>query len=140
MEITSVHWSGSLLQQEYARNSHVVKASFEVSPDVRATFEVPESAPQTIDFTEISPKVLREVALGEFNAGNIDQDTYYALAQELPMQAVDSTGSILDLSTVTDDSPFDFKTYYHDQLQLALAVGDDDKASTLNSVLSFLEG
>lgn len=138
MEITSLHWSGSLLQQEHARTIRTEKPTFALPSEARPVFEVPDADLQELDYSAISPRLLREVALQKYVSGAIEQDVYIALAQELPMEAVDSTGKVLDLSSVTDDTEFDFAGYYREQRDLAAALGDEDKASTFNAVLGFL--
>ncbi|WP_137129373.1 hypothetical protein [Rhizobium sp. FY34] len=138
MEITSLHWSGSQLPQEHAQTARTEKQKFVLPSETRAVFEVPDAAVPELDYSAISPRLLREVALQKYVTGKIEQDVYIALAQELPMEAVDSTGQVLDLSTVTDDTEFNFEEYYREQRDLAAALGDEDKASTLNSVLGFL--
>lgn len=93
---------------------------------------------QTPDFSAISPRLLRELALQKYIAGDIPQDVYIALAQELPMQAVSASGAVEDLSDVTDDTEFDFRRYFQNQKVLATTLGDEDKAQTFESVLGFL--
>lgn len=139
MEITSLHWSGSQLPQEHAQTARAEKHKFVLPSETRPVFEVLDAAVTELDYSAISPRLLREVALQKYVTGKIEQDVYIALAQELPMEAVDSTGQVLDLSTVTDDTEFDFEGYYREQRDLAAALGDEDKASTLNSVLGFLQ-
>lgn len=138
MEITSLHWSGSLLQQEHARTIRTEKQPFTLPSETRAVFEVPDADLPELDYSAISPRLLREVALQKYVSGAIEQDVYIALAQELPMETVDSTGRVIDLSTVTDDTEFDFAAYYREQRDLATALGDEDRAGTFNSVLTFI--
>lgn len=82
---------------------------------------------KALDYSAIAPRLLREVALQHYVAGDIDQNTYIALAQELPMQISDTAGNVLDLSSVTDDTEFDFAAYYTDQRELAISLGDDER-------------
>lgn len=97
-------------------------------------------AASDVDFSAMSPRLLREIALQKYVAGDIQQDIYIALAQELPMEAADSAGNIIDLSMVTDDTAFDFQSYFREQRDLAAALGDDDRASTLSAALEFVKG
>ncbi len=138
MEITSVNWAGSLLQQDLTRTPKIERPGFELPSEVRATFEVPETRSAQVDFRAISPRDLRDIALQSFNNGMIDLDTYRVLAQELPMHSVDATGRVIDLSSISDNNPFDFQSFYHDQLQMALAVGDEGRAAGLTSALNFI--
>ncbi|SIQ67788.1 hypothetical protein SAMN05880590_106169 [Rhizobium sp. RU35A] len=136
--MSSLHWSGSLLHREHARNTRIEKALFSPRAETRPVFELQDMQRQTPDFSAISPRLLRELALQKYIAGDIPQDVYIALAQELPMQAVSASGAVEDLSDVTDDTEFDFRRYFQNQKVLATTLGDEDKAQTFESVLGFL--
>jgi hypothetical protein len=138
VEITSLHWSSSLLHREQARNTRTENPQFTVPTDTQPVFEVGGIAPSELDYSAVSPRLLREVALQKYVAGQIPQDVYIALAQELPMEAVDSAGTVLDLSGVTDDTEFDFQSYFREQRDLASALGDGENALTFTSVLDFM--
>ncbi len=140
MEITSLSWSGSLLHQEKARDTRMERPQFTVRADARPVFEVPDAVASDVDFSAMSPRLLREIALQKYVAGDIQQDIYIALAQELPMEAADSAGNVIDLSMVTDDTAFDFQSYFREQRDLAAALGDDERASTLTAALEFVKG
>lgn len=92
-----------------------------------------------VGFAAITPRQLRERALHSFENGTIDQDTYRQLAAELPMQAIDQQGRIVDLSAVTDDTPFNFLEFYQGQLEIALNLGDQNSAGVLRSAVNFLD-
>ncbi|MFD1746391.1 hypothetical protein ACFSE1_13030 [Rhizobium helianthi] len=140
MEITSLHWSSGLLHREQTRDTRTERPQFTLPSETRPAFEVPTDASSPLDFTAISPRLLRELALQRYIAGDIDQNTYIAMAQELPMEVSDMAGNVIDLSRVTDDTEFNFAAYYADQRQLAMVMGDEDKTQTLTSVLKFLRG
>ncbi|KQZ49330.1 hypothetical protein ASD54_15445 [Rhizobium sp. Root149] len=138
VEITSLHWSSGLFHRDQTRDARAEKPQFSVPSEATPAFEVPAVDEKALDYSAIAPRLLREVALQHYVAGDIDQNTYIALAQELPMQISDTAGNVLDLSSVTDDTEFDFAAYYTDQRELAISLGDDEKAATLTSVLKFL--
>jgi hypothetical protein len=79
------------------------------------------------------------LALENYQAGKIDQDTYITLSEELPTHAVDAQGQLVDLSQVTDETGFDFHDFYRNQLEIALSLGDAHRADILRSVVAFLE-
>lgn len=138
VEMSSLHWSGSLLHREHARNTRIEKALFPTRPETRPVFDLPDGQRQSPDFSAISPRLLRELALQKYIAGDIEQDVYIAMAQELPMQAVNAAGAVEDLSDVTDDTEFNFRRYFQNQKVLAVALGDEDRAATFDSVLKFI--
>ena len=84
-----------------------------------------------------TPRRLREIASESFHREEIDADTYRELSTELPLQTVDRNGNILDLSTLTDDSDFDYAEYYRTQQSLAEMIGDMDMADSYAKVLDF---
>jgi hypothetical protein len=55
----------------------------------------------------------------------------------LPLQAVDRNGNVADLSTLTDDTHFDYAEYYKTQQSLAEMIGDMDMADSYSKVLDF---
>lgn len=91
------------------------------------------------DYNSISTAEIREIARKSYDNGEIDQDTYSALYEGLPMHAIDSSGQVIDLSSITETTPFDFKGYYRDQLEIAASIGDPRTRSILESVLAFLD-
>lgn len=88
-------------------------------------------------FASMTPRRLREIASESFHREEIDADTYRELSTELPLQTVDRNGNILDLSTLTDDSDFDYAEYYRTQQSLAEMIGDMDMADSYAKVLDF---
>ena len=91
------------------------------------------------EYTRITPRQLREIANASLEAGVIDQSTHRELVTELPMEAIDHQGRLLDLSAVGDETPFDFQDYYRGQLMIAETLGDSQSADVLRSVVAFLE-
>lgn len=139
VEISSLHWSSGLLHREQTRDARIERPEFTVPSENRPVFEVSEPASSSLNYSSISPRLLREVALQRYISGHIDQNTYIALAQELPMEVSDTAGNVIDLSGVTDDTEFNFSAYYEDQRELAQSLGDGEKADTLSAVLDFLK-
>jgi hypothetical protein len=140
MEINSLRWSGSFLHRENTRHVKVDRPTQQQFAPDQVVFEVPAISGPYINFSQITPRDLRQIALENYHKGNIDQDTYFTLAEELPTHAVDPTGQVLDLSDVTDVTGFNFQEYYSNQLQVASTIGDEQRASVLQSVLAFMKG
>ncbi len=92
------------------------------------------------DFTAVSPGELRNYARQSFDSGLIDQNTYAAISEPLPMHAIDPLGNVIDLSSVTDGTSFNFLDYYKNQLQVAMSIGDPNEVQTLKSIVNFLDG
>jgi hypothetical protein len=139
MEISSLRWSTHFLQRENSRNAKIEKPSQQESRHGQITFQVPEAGDLPINFSAITPRDLRALALENYQAGKIDQDTYITLSEELPTHAVDAQGQLVDLSQVTDETGFDFHDFYRNQLEIAIALGDPRRADVLRSVMAFLE-
>ncbi|MBW6423952.1 hypothetical protein KX729_21040 [Rhizobium sp. XQZ8] len=138
MEISSLRWSTNFLQREHSRNK-VEKASPQETRPGQIAFQIPDTDESPINFSAITPKDLRAIALENYQAGRIDQDTYATLSEELPTHAVDAQGQVVDLSEVTDETGFNFHDYYRNQLEIAMSLGDADRAGVLRSVMAFLE-
>ncbi len=138
MEISSLRWSTNFLQREHSRNK-VEKASPQETRSGQIAFQVPDTGESSVNFSAITPRDLRAIALENYQAGRIDQDTYTTLSEELPTHAVDAQGQVIDLSEVTDETGFNFHDYYRNQLEIAMSLGDSDRAGVLRSVLAFLE-
>ncbi|EJZ21005.1 hypothetical protein RCCGEPOP_12113 [Rhizobium sp. Pop5] len=83
---------------------------------------------------------MRNYARQSFDSGLIDQNTYAAISEPLPMHAIDPLGNVIDLSSVTDGTSFNFLDYYKNQLQVAMSIGDPDEVQTLKSIVNFLDG
>jgi hypothetical protein len=88
-------------------------------------------------FASMTPRRLREIASESFQRDEIDENTYRELSTELPLQMVDRNGNVTDLSTLTDDSQFDYAEYYRTQQSLAEMIGDMDVAESYSKVLDF---
>lgn len=138
MEIYSLRSLSSSFSRNGGRDNKDLAAPAErkATSDHFVQFEIAED-PES-PYTSITPSQLREMATESFESGEIDQETYAALADELPMQALDRQGQIIDLSDITDDTPFDFQDYYKNQLEIAMTMGDDESAKVLKSVVDFL--
>jgi len=140
MEIISLRWSTQFLQRENSRNNNKIeKTSQQENGHGQITFQVPEADESPINFSAITPRDLRALALQNYQAGRIDQETYITLSEELPNHAVDAQGQVIDLSQVTDETGFDFHDYYRNQLEIAMSLGDAPRADILRSVMAFLE-
>ncbi|KQW28025.1 hypothetical protein ASE36_16360 [Rhizobium sp. Root274] len=88
-------------------------------------------------FASMTPRRLREIASESFQKDEIDEVTFRELSTELPLQAVDRNGNVADLSTLTDDTHFDYAEYYKTQQSLAEMIGDMDMADSYSKVLDF---
>jgi hypothetical protein len=88
-------------------------------------------------FASMTPRRLREIATESFQKDEIDEVTFRELSTELPLQAVDRHGNVADLSTLTDDTQFDYAEYYRTQQSLAEMIGDMDMADSYSKVLDF---
>lgn len=142
MEILSVRSSPSFLFKRNQDNSNYyseLEEQLGTKTKASASFQIDETNADAPDFSAISPSELRLYARQSFDAGAIDQDTFAAISEPLPMRTIDPSGNILDLSDVTDATSFNFRDYYKDQLQIATSIGDPQTVERLNSVVSFLE-
>ncbi|MDH4441384.1 MAG: hypothetical protein QE284_13470 [Rhizobium sp.] len=88
-------------------------------------------------FASMTPRRLREIATESFQRDEIDEGTFRELSTELPLQAVDRHGNVADLSTLTEDTQFDYAEYYRTQQSLAEMIGDMDVADSYSKVLDF---
>ena len=140
MEINSFRWPANFLQRENSRQAKFDRPLHqEESRQSQIAFQVPEVDEERTDFSAISPRDLRALAWQKYQAGEIDQDTLAVLSEELPMHAIDAQGEVLDLSTITDDTGFDFRNYYRNQLQIAISLGDAPRADSVRSALAFID-
>jgi len=138
VEISSLRWSTNFLQRDHSRNK-LEKAPTQETRSGQITFQVPDTDESPVNFSAITPRDLRAIALENYQAGRIDQDTYVTLSEDLPTHAVDAQGQVIDLSEVTDETGFDFHDYYRNQLEIAMSLGNASRASVLRSVIAFLE-
>lgn len=109
----------------------------ELSPKIAASKETEVFEEALSVFASMTPRRLREIASESFQRDEIDADTYRELSTELPLQIVDRNGNIMDLSTLTEDSHFDYAEYYRTQQSLAEMIGDMDMAGSYAKVLDF---
>ncbi|NLS05671.1 hypothetical protein HGP14_20195 [Rhizobium sp. P32RR-XVIII] len=140
MEIFSLRSSQNLLYKNNANNAKNSKtADFAVAPASghSAPFQIEEAAGGP-NFASISPGELRSFARQSFDSGMINQDTFAALSEPLPMHAIDARGNLIDLSHVTDGTSFDFLDYFRNQLEIETSIGDPAAARTMQSVVDFL--
>jgi len=144
MEIFSLRSSQSLLfknnPNNNAKSSKTADITIEPKPTVvQGSFQIEDSDNgQPLDFTAVSPGELRSYARQGYDNGLIDQNTFAAISEPLPMHAIDPLGNVIDLSNVTDGTSFNFLDYYRNQLQIAMSIGDPNEVQTLNSVVGFL--
>lgn len=109
----------------------------ELSPKIAASKETEVFEEALSVFASMTPRRLREIASESFQRDEIDADTYRELSTELPLQIVDRNGNIMDLSTLTEDSHFDYAGYYRTQQSLAEMIGDMDMVGSYAKVLDF---
>lgn len=109
----------------------------ELSPKIANSKETEVFEEALSVFASMTPRRLREIASESFQREEIDADTYRELSTELPLQIVDRNGNMMDLSTLTDDSHFDYAEYYRTQQSLAEMIGDMDMAGSYAKVLDF---
>ncbi|OWV90858.1 hypothetical protein ATY81_05885 [Rhizobium sp. R72] len=141
MEILSVRSSPNFLFRRNSDNSsnyNELEAQFGTATKASTAFHIDETNGDTPDFSAISASELRQYARQSFDAGAIDQDTFAAISEPLPMRTVDPSGNILDLSDIADATSFNFRDYYKGQLQIATSIGDPQTVARLDSVVSFL--
>lgn len=141
MEIYSLRTSANFIFNNNAKKSNapqidIPKIEEQVSGE---SFIPPEQLSGRVDFSNISPRELRDVATEYYQTGQIQQTIYSELSSELPTHALNATGEIVDLTYVTDDTDFNFVSYFRDQLTIAQSIGDPDKAEVLEDVVSFIE-
>lgn len=145
MEIFSLRSSQSLLfknnPNNNAKSSKTADITIEPKPAAaQGSFQIEDSDKgQALDFTAVSPGELRSYARQSYDNGLIDQNTFAAISEPLPMHAIDPLGNVIDLSNVTDGTSFNFLDYYRSQLQIAMSIGDPNDVQTLNSVVGFLD-
>ncbi|MDO3443022.1 hypothetical protein [Agrobacterium sp. V1] len=96
-----------------------------------------EETVKRIDFTRLSPRELREIAQEYYDAGKIGHDTWLELSSELPVQTLNANGEVIDISNVTDDTDFDFLSYFSDRAEIASSIGTTDEAQKMQDILSF---
>ncbi|TQN58840.1 hypothetical protein FLX27_24715 [Agrobacterium tumefaciens] len=138
MEIYSLRASNNFLFRDNSRNAKPVDSTDfgkAAQPDAATGFE---ETINRIDFTRVSPRELREIAREYYDAGKISHDTWLELSSELPAQTLNANGEVIDTADVTDDTDFDFVTYFSDRMEIARSIGTADEVEKMQDVLSFL--
>ena len=125
----------SLRVQESTPKTDMRLSDFEPTKATSRDTEVFEEALSV--FASMTPRRMREIASDSFERDEIDENTFRELSTELPLQMVDRNGNVTDLSTLTDDSQFDYAEYYRTQQSLAEMIGDMDVADSYSKVLDF---
>ncbi|NTE43747.1 hypothetical protein G6M80_00445 [Rhizobium pusense] len=137
MEIYSLRSSNNFLFRDNSRNARSVGiADFGKAGKCDAASGFEETV-RRIDFTRISPRDLREIARDYYHAGKISQDTLFELSSELPAQTLSASGEVIDIADVTEDTEFDFLTYFSDRAEIARSIGTADEVEKMQDVLSF---
>lgn len=138
MEIYSIRSSQSFNFRNNNKSNAKPDDSAQPAKNAKAPAGFSELAANGPDFSSISMSEVRALARQSFDQGKIDHDTFSTLYEGLPMQAIDTNGSIIDLSEVTDTTPFNFRDFYQSQLNIASTIGDPRAAQVLQSVLRFM--
>lgn len=138
MEIYSIRSSQSFQFRNNNKSNAKPEDSAQPAKEAKSPLEFAELANDRPDFASISMADMRMLARQSFDQGKIDHDTFSTLYEGLPMQAIDTNGVVLDLSGVTDTTPFNFRDFYQSQYQIASSIGDPRAAAVLQSVLRFM--
>lgn len=141
MEIYSLRTSANFIFNNSAKKNNTPQIEIpEIGEKPHGEkFTTPEQQSERVDFSNISPRELRDIATEYYQGGQIQQAIYSELSSELPTHALNASGEIVDLSHITDDTDFDFVSYFKDQLTIAQSIGDPTKAEVLEDVVSFIE-
>ncbi|XHE12715.1 hypothetical protein PCC82_13140 [Agrobacterium deltaense] len=138
MEIYSLRASNNFLFRDNSRNARPVDSTDfgkAAQPDTATGFE---ETINRIDFTRVSPRELREIAREYYDAGKISHETWLELSSELPAQTLNANGDVIDITDVTDDTDFDFQTYFSHKVEIARSIGTADDIEKMQDVLFFL--
>ncbi|MBB4065251.1 hypothetical protein [Gellertiella hungarica] len=138
MEIFSVRSSQSFQFRHNQKSHSRPEDSYLPAKHEKSVTSFPDGDAAAASPDPLSINQIREMARNGLDSGLIDQETFATLYEGLPMQAVDPSGQIIDLSGVTDTTPFDFTRYYREQLQVASSIGDPRTARILEAVVAFL--
>lgn len=138
MEIYSLRASNNFLFRDNSRNAKSVGSTdFGKTAQSEAATGFEETI-NRIDFTRVSPRELREIAQEYYDAGKISHETWLELSSELPTQTLNANGEVIDITDVTDDTDFDFLTYFSDRVEIARSIGTANDVEKMQDVLSFL--
>lgn len=136
MEIYSLRASNNFLFRDNSRNARPVDGTDfgkAAQPDAATGFE---ETINRIDFTRISPRELRKSHRNITRPGK--SATIPGLSSsELPAQTLNANGEVIDTADVTDDTDFDFVTYFSDRMEIARSIGTADEVEKMQDVLSF---
>jgi len=138
MEINSLRSYYNYGFRNNTRTSKISGIEIDTTDAISPASHSNEQNASNLDFSSMTPRALRDVARASLDDGVIDQETFSVLSQGLPMEAVDLSGRLIDLSHVTDETPFDFRSYFESQLNLALSIGDSRLSDSLRPVASFV--
>lgn len=138
MEINSLRSYYNYGFRNNTRTSRSSGIEIDTRDAISAASHATEQNASNLDFSSMTPRDLRDVARASLEEGAIDQETFSVLSEGLPMEAVDLSGRLIDLSHVTDDTPFDFRGYFESQLNLALSIGDNRLSDALRPAASFV--
>ena len=89
MEITSLRFSPNLSFRKYSDNSQFhnsLTETFSSVSNASSTFRIDEATSAQPDFSAITAADLRNHARQNFDNGTLDQDTYAAISEPLPMR------------------------------------------------------
>lgn len=119
MEIYSLRASNNFLFRDNSRNARPVDSTDFGKAAQSDTATGFEETINRIDFTRVSPRELREIAREYYDAGKISHETWLELSSELPAQTLNANGDVIDITDVTDDTDFDFQTYFSHKVEIA---------------------
>ena len=138
MEIFSIRPSQSFQFRKQQKSQSQQETFHQPPKGATPSGQFPEIDPDKPDYNAISAAEVREIARRSYETGAIDHDTYSALSEGLPLQTIDPQGHIIDLSGISETTPFDFRSFYEDQLTIAASIGDPRTRSIRESVLAFI--
>lgn len=139
MEISSlrpVYWSNF---KDHPRHEKPQEESGRTGGRIWPVPEETSPDEEVVDFSDLTPRQLRATAETGFNEGQLDDGSFFALLEGLPDKAIDRNGAVIDLSGVRDDSPFDFRSFYENQLAVAQSLGDPASAQVLAGIIAFMD-
>ncbi|MBO3762502.1 hypothetical protein [Ciceribacter sp. L1K22] len=140
MEIYPLRYTGLPLQRQPEKNAKEELFSYTERAELQGLRFTEHLEQVKIQSNVLTHRELKQIAQSGFESGLIELETYRQLAAQLPLEAVDARGQVVDLSTVTDDTPFDFAEYYRNQMAIARTLGDEESYDVLKAALTFLEG
>jgi hypothetical protein len=139
MEIRSIRSSQSFLFSNNNKSNSQPDEPAQPHKSFKKSLEMPDSDKGFPDFSAITAEEVRQVAKRGFDHGRLDYDAYWMMQEGLPMHAIDANGTVVDYSSITDQTPFNFRDYYQNQLHVATSIGDPRTVQTLRAVMLFIE-